>query len=118
MNVGLSLNERSQFRIAEQSSHGFGLITFLRCKQHNDLIESTDGLLSRITIDRELLRGKPILRGMRISVAMVLELLAKGATMQEISEDYPELEMADIQASLMYAHNLMENEQIIERVAS
>ena len=78
----------------------------------------SDGLLSRITIDKEVLGGKPILRGMRISVAMILELLAKGAPMQEILEDYPELEMADIQASLLYAHHLMENEEVFERVAS
>ncbi|MGC1308774.1 MAG: DUF433 domain-containing protein [Phormidesmis sp.] len=78
----------------------------------------SDGLLSRITVNQEILGGKPIIRGMRLSVAMILELLAKGAAMQEILEDYPELEMADIQASLLYAHHLMENEEIFERVAS
>jgi uncharacterized protein (DUF433 family) len=47
---------------------------------------------------------------MRISVAMILELLAKGATTQEILEDYPELENADIQAVLFCAdHNLLYN---------
>ncbi|MGB3298071.1 MAG: DUF433 domain-containing protein [Phormidesmis sp.] len=79
---------------------------------------TTDDLLARITVNREILSGKPIIREMRISVAMILELLAKGAAMQEILEDYPELEMADIQAALLYAHHLMENEDIFERTAS
>jgi uncharacterized protein (DUF433 family) len=74
-------------------------------------------LLSRITINRAILSGKPIIRGMRISVAMILELLSKGATIQEILEDYPELENADIQAALLYAHHLVENEDIFERLA-
>jgi uncharacterized protein (DUF433 family) len=65
-----------------------------------------EDLLSRITIDRGILGGKPIIRGMRISVAMILELLAKGSTMQEILEDYPDLDMADLQAALLYAHHL------------
>jgi Protein of unknown function (DUF433) len=46
------------------------------------------------------------------------ELLSKGAKMTEILEDYPELEMADIQAALHNAHNLVENEEVFERVAA
>jgi uncharacterized protein (DUF433 family) len=78
---------------------------------------AADDLLSRITVNQKILGGKPIIRGMRLSVGMILELLGKGAAMQEILEDYPELEMADIQAALLYAHRLMENEDIFERVA-
>ncbi|RLB04238.1 MAG: DUF433 domain-containing protein, partial [Deltaproteobacteria bacterium] len=61
-------------------------------------------LLGRITFDKEILCGKPIIRGLRISVDMILELLAKGATEEEILEDYPELEGEDIKAALLYAH--------------
>ncbi|MDJ0737925.1 MAG: DUF433 domain-containing protein [Nostocaceae cyanobacterium] len=43
-----------------------------------------NNLLSRITFDKNILAGKPIIRGMRISVAMILELLAKGANKEEI----------------------------------
>ena len=63
-----------------------------------------EDLYQRITFDPKTLRGKPILRGLRISVEMVLELLAKGATMEEILEDYPELEPDDLRAALLYAH--------------
>jgi uncharacterized protein (DUF433 family) len=76
---------------------------------------SNESLLSRITFDRNILGGKPIIRGMRISVAMILELLSKGAAMQEILEDYPDLEIADIHAALLYAYRLVANEEIFER---
>ena len=57
-----------------------------------------EDLLRRITFNKDVLCGKPIIRGLRISVEAVLELLAKGATEQEILEDYPELEPDDIRA--------------------
>jgi uncharacterized protein (DUF433 family) len=61
-------------------------------------------LMQRITLDQNILHGKPIIRGLRISVEMILELLAKGSSIQEIQEDYPELEFEDIQAALSYFH--------------
>lgn len=74
-----------------------------------------DSLLSRITFDRQICAGKPIIRGMRISVAMILELLAKGVSIPEILEDYPDLEIADIYAALFYAYRLVDSEEIVER---
>ena len=62
-----------------------------------------ENLLQRITFDQRVLHGKPLIRGLRISVEMILELLAKGSTRQEILEDYPVLEPEDIQAALAYA---------------
>jgi len=62
-----------------------------------------ENLLQRITFDQRVLHGKPLIRGLRISVEMILELLAKGSTRQEILEDYPVLEPQDIQAALAYA---------------
>ena len=76
---------------------------------------TNETLLSRITFNQDILGGKPIIRGLRISVAMILELLSKGASMQEILEDYPDLEMADINAALLYAYRLVANEEIFER---
>ena len=77
-----------------------------------------DDVLQRITFDPQVLNGKPIIRGLRISVEMILELLSKGATAQEILEDYPELEPADIQAALRYAHHLVASESVLDRVAA
>ena len=77
-----------------------------------------DPLLGRITFNQDVLGGKPIIRDLRISVEMILELLAKGASRAEILEDYPELEPADIQAALLYAHQLITGEVVIDRIAA
>ena len=58
---------------------------------------------TRITVDPEVCGGKPCIRGLRIRVVDVLELLASGATHEEILEDYSYLESADIFAVLKYA---------------
>jgi len=59
--------------------------------------------LPRITIDPEQCGGRPCLRGWRIRVTDVLDLLAAGASRDEILEDYPFLENGDITAALEYA---------------
>lgn len=76
----------------------------------------TDELLHRVTFDKDILGGKPVIRGLRISVEMILELLARGATSQEILEDYPELEPEDLQAALTYAHRLVAADAVVDRV--
>ena len=73
-------------------------------------------LLKRITFNKDVLCGKPIIRGMRISVEMILELLAKGAAEQEILEDYPELEPDDLRAALLYAHHMVAQEDVFDRI--
>jgi uncharacterized protein (DUF433 family) len=60
-------------------------------------------LLDRITIEEGKCGGRPCIRGMRIRVQDVLELLAAGASHEEILADYPYLEADDIRASLAYA---------------
>lgn len=59
-------------------------------------------LLSRITIENDKCGGRPCIRGMRIRVQDVLDMLAGGASAQEILTDYPYLEPDDIRASLAY----------------
>ena len=63
-----------------------------------------DDLLSRIVARPEVFGGKPIIRDMRISVELVLSLLAQGGTPDSILEDYPGLEPDDIRACAAYAH--------------
>lgn len=75
-----------------------------------------DDLLQRITFNPGVLGGKPTVRGLRISVELILELLAKGIAQEEILEDYPDLEADDIRAALRYAHDLVAGETVIERV--
>lgn len=58
--------------------------------------------LDRITVDPTVLHGKPAIRGMRVSVQSLLELLAGGMTVDEVLDDYPYLERDDILAALEY----------------
>ena len=61
-------------------------------------------LLKRITVNPAIFGGKPIIRGMRISVELILSLLAQGETQDTILADHPDLEPDDIRACLAYAH--------------
>lgn len=63
----------------------------------------SENLLSRITIDPAQCGGRPCIRGMRIRVQDVLDMLADGAGQDEILADFPYLEPDDIRASLAYA---------------
>ncbi|MBU7585222.1 MAG: DUF433 domain-containing protein [Nostoc sp. TH1S01] len=57
----------------------------------------------RITFDPHIMGGQACIRGMRVPVSLILNLVANGKTVAEIREDYPYLEPEDIQQSLMYA---------------
>lgn len=67
-------------------------------------------LLRRITVNPEIFGGKPIIRGMRISVEMIVALLSQGASFEELLEDYPRLEREDILACLAYARTILADE--------
>jgi len=74
----------------------------------------TNKLLERITANPNIFGGKPIIRGMRISVEMILDQLAHGVSVDEILKDYPDLEKDDILACLAYAHRIIANESLEE----
>ncbi|MCK6450259.1 MAG: DUF433 domain-containing protein [Alphaproteobacteria bacterium] len=65
--------------------------------------------LHRITVDPKQCGGRPCLRSLRIRVKDVLDLLAAGATREEILEDYPVLEPEDITAALEYAARISDH---------
>jgi uncharacterized protein (DUF433 family) len=69
-------------------------------------------LLKRITVCPEVFGGKPIIRGMRISVELILSLLAQGETPEAILEDYPDLEPDDIRACIAYAHAVIARDKL------
>ncbi|MCP4660877.1 MAG: DUF433 domain-containing protein [bacterium] len=71
-----------------------------------------ENLLSRITARPTIFGGKPIIRDMRISVELILSLLAQGETFKIILDDYPDLEPEDILACLSYAHAVIANESL------
>ena len=74
-----------------------------------------DELLKRITLDAKIMVGKPVIRGMRITVEQIMEALAGGLSENKILEDYPELEKDDIKAVLLYANELIKEERAYKR---
>ena len=66
-----------------------------------------EDLLNRITIDPNVMVGKPVIRGMRITVEQILEAFAGGVTEKELLDDYPVLEPDDIKAALLYVNELV-----------
>ncbi len=59
--------------------------------------------LDRITIDPNVCLGQPTVRGMRITVSVILKMLAGGKSLQQVLEAYPELEVEDVQQAIKYA---------------
>jgi uncharacterized protein (DUF433 family) len=74
--------------------------------------ERPDDLLKRITVNSKVMVGKPTIRGLRITVEQILKALAGGVKAEALLEDYPELEKEDIQAVLLYAAELAEEERV------
>ncbi|MPY82795.1 MAG: DUF433 domain-containing protein [Actinophytocola sp.] len=66
--------------------------------------------LDRITVDPAVLGGKPCIRGLRISVGMIVQMVAAGKTVDDILSEYPYLEAEDVRQALTYAAALAENE--------
>lgn len=66
-------------------------------------------LIKRITINPEQCGGRPCIRGMRIRVIDVLDLLSTGVTTEEVLEELPDLEKEDVLASLQYAATQLDN---------
>jgi uncharacterized protein (DUF433 family) len=89
---GKSLNQLAKIHVLKRD------LPSLPPTQRKGLVESW-----RITASADMLGGKPCIRGLRIRVADILEMLALGASRQAILEDYPYLEDGDITAALEYA---------------
>ncbi len=66
-------------------------------------------LMYRITVDPEQCGGRPCIRGMRIRVSDVLDLLANGLSPEQIVEEMPDLELEDIRASLKFASRRLDH---------
>jgi uncharacterized protein (DUF433 family) len=80
--------------------------------------EMTDKeLLQRITVDPKVMVGKPVIRGTRLSVDFILNLLAHGATEKEIMDEYKGLEIEDIQACFLFATKFLANTEFMPLVA-
>lgn len=69
-------------------------------------------LLQRIIVDPKIMVGKPVIKGTRIPVELIMRLIAQGIPEQEILDDYPHLNKEDLQAVLVYASELLANEEV------
>jgi uncharacterized protein (DUF433 family) len=66
----------------------------------------------RISVDPKVLVGKPVIKGTRISVEFLMDLLANGWTHDQILKNYPHLTLEDIQATLHYAADAVKQEHV------
>lgn len=73
--------------------------------------------LDRITIDPNICLGQPTIRGMRITVSVILKMLASGRSAQEVVAAYPELEEEDVRQALQYAAWLASDRLYVQRTA-
>jgi uncharacterized protein (DUF433 family) len=69
-------------------------------------------LLKRITTDPKVMLGKPVVRGTRLPVELVVEKIAYGAAYRDLREDYPFLTDDDIRAALLYAARSLAHEEV------
>lgn len=77
----------------------------------------TRNLLDRIVVDPDVMLGKPVIRGTRITVELILERLAGGVSFDELLDAYPHLKREDIFSALSFAsHALSTDEIILEKV--
>ena len=75
-----------------------------------------DELLERIEINPRVMLGKPVVRGTRITVEILLEKIAAGCTIEEILDDYPRLGRDDVLAAVAYARQALSTDEILPRV--
>jgi uncharacterized protein (DUF433 family) len=74
-------------------------------------------LLERITVNPQVMTGKPTIRNTRLTVEQILKASAAGLSFEDLKEDFPFLEYADIQACLLYAAELVEMEKVYQKAA-
>jgi uncharacterized protein (DUF433 family) len=71
-------------------------------------------LLKRIVVDPKIMLGKPVIKGTRLPVEIIVAKVAYGATNNDLRKDYPFLKEDDIRAALLYAAKRIANEEIYE----
>ncbi|MGQ4915965.1 MAG: DUF433 domain-containing protein [Candidatus Asgardarchaeia archaeon] len=73
----------------------------------------SDQLLKRIEINPNIMGGKPVIKGTRVTVEAILKRLAEGLDVEDVLKDYPYLTKDDIKAAIAYAAKVLEDEVII-----
>jgi len=71
-------------------------------------------LLRRIAVDPKIMLGKPVIKGTRLPVEIIVEKVAYGASVDDLRRDYPFLKEDDVRAALLYAAKRIANEEVYE----
>ena len=69
-------------------------------------------LIKRVVTDPKIMLGKPVIKGTRLTVEIVVEKMAYGATLDDLKKDYPFLTEEDIRSALLYAAKRLANEEV------
>ncbi len=77
-----------------------------------------ENLLRRVEVDPDVMLGKPVVRGTRVTVEILLEKLAADIPIEEILEDYPGLDRYDVLAAIAYARQAVGTEEILPAFAA
>jgi uncharacterized protein (DUF433 family) len=80
------------------------------------MVDMSDIIRERIEINPQVMLGKPVIRGTRIMVELILRKLSEGATETDLLEAYPKLTRQDIRAALAYAARTVSHEEIIAQI--
>jgi uncharacterized protein (DUF433 family) len=75
-------------------------------------LQMDERLLQRVAMDPRVMAGKPVIRGTRVPVDLLVRMLSQGVAEQEILNEYPGLEQTDIRAALAYAASVVANEDV------
>ncbi|MDG7016460.1 MAG: DUF433 domain-containing protein [Nitrososphaerota archaeon] len=70
-------------------------------------------LLERIVTDPKVMAGKPVIKGTRVPVDLIIHRIAQGETVENLLEDYPNMTRQDVRAALEYASTVVKGEDII-----
>jgi uncharacterized protein (DUF433 family) len=70
--------------------------------------------LRRIVVDPKIMIGKPVIRGTRLPIEIIVEKVAYGASIDDLRRDYPFLKDEDVRAALLYAAKRIANEEVYE----
>lgn len=72
----------------------------------------------KIVADHRIMLGKPVIKGTRITVELILRKMSEGATVPDLIKMYPQLQETDVFAALLYASDLIANEEMIDLSAA
>ncbi len=70
------------------------------------------GLLKRVVVNPKIMIGKPVIKGTRLTVEIIIEKLAYGETIEDLKRDYPFITEDDIRAALLYAAKRLAHEEV------